>query len=73
MQFQSVKIKGVKADVVSKLITIGFTLPLNDENLAVAEELSRYADKNRGHCAVVITPAQLAFTDARTVMNRETG
>ena len=53
------KAKAVKADIAKREITISFTFNMDDEELAIAEELSQYVDKDAGEVELLITPRQL--------------
>ncbi|MGA2505603.1 MAG: hypothetical protein ABSG01_16095 [Anaerolineales bacterium] len=68
MKFLQCKVKAIRADtlaphasagVANGEITFAFGISLNDENLEVASELAKYADKDAGHVTVEVSPQQL--------------
>lgn len=62
MKFPYTNIKGIKADIAKKEITIQLSVDFNPENIATCEDLSRYADPDAGTVAVEILPRQMALT-----------
>jgi spore maturation protein SpmB len=71
MEFPQAKVKSIKADLVNKEITISFTVSLNDDSQAAAENLSQYVDKDMGKVEVRVIPQQLPMVMTATLLNRE--
>ena len=63
MKFANATIKAIRNDIVKGTISVTFELTASDQTLKVAEQLSKYADKDAGHVAVEVTPAQLPLMD----------
>jgi hypothetical protein len=59
MEFPSATVTSVKANFATKRIAIAFTLAINEESMATADELAEYAVKDAGPVDLVITPRQL--------------
>ena len=58
MEFPAARAKSVKADIAKEEITLTFKVPLNDELLALSQELAPYTDKDAGQLVLQITPLQ---------------
>lgn len=67
MQFRAYA-KSVKADVAKKEFTISFTVALDEQSLATAQELAGYTSLEAGPVDLKITPYQRSFK-----ANHETG
>jgi hypothetical protein len=53
------KAKSVKADIAKKEITISFVADMNDENMAIADELAFFVDKDAGDVELKVLPRQI--------------
>ena len=52
-------VKGVKADVAKKEITISFVMDMSDANMEEAQELATYTEKDAGAVVIKVLPYQL--------------
>jgi hypothetical protein len=59
MEFPQAKIKSIKANLVAREITITFTVAINADSQAAAENLCQYVDRDMGHVDVSMVPQQL--------------
>ena len=60
-------LKGIKADIAKKELTITFTVSLDEESLSNAEELAPYADSDAGAVELNVLPYQRSFLKKTTV------
>lgn len=58
MEFPSATVTSVKANFATKRITIAFTLAINEDSMATADELAEYTKKDAGKVDLIITPRQ---------------
>ena len=58
MKFPTVQVTSVKANFATWRITIAFTLAINEDSMAAAAELAKYAIKSAGAVGLSITPLQ---------------
>lgn len=60
MEFLSY-VKGIKADVAKKEMTLTFTVHMDEQSLATAEELAQYVGEDAGAVELRIMPYQRSF------------
>jgi len=58
MEFPSVQVITVKADIAGRQIKVAFQMALNEQNMEAAEALARYSDKDAGMVELRIIPRQ---------------
>ncbi len=57
-EFQTAKVTSVKANFTTKRITIAFSIAINEDSLAAADELAKYIEKDAGTVGLTIVPFQ---------------
>lgn len=63
MQFNGAYIKGVKADIAKREITLSFVIDMNKTTLPIAQDLSVYADGRHGSVDLTVLPRQMPLLD----------
>jgi hypothetical protein len=58
MEFPSSTVTSGKANFVTKRITISFSMAINEDSMAAADELADYTEKDASKVDLVITPKQ---------------
>jgi hypothetical protein len=61
MNFKLAHVKAVKSDIVKQELTITLTVPMDQENMQTATELSRYAQADAGAVVVSVVPKQMSL------------
>lgn len=54
-------VKGIKADVAKKEVTISFTVTMDEESMATAEELAHFVGGDAGAVELKVMPYQRSF------------
>jgi len=66
MKFEIAYVKTVKADVAKREITIALVVEMDEENLALAEQVARFAVKDAGSVMLEIDPRQMTMSAVLT-------
>ena len=61
MEFPSAQVTSVKANFATRRITIAFTLAINEDSMAAADDLAAYTDKDASTVDLNIVPRQPAL------------
>lgn len=68
-------VKSVKADVGKRELTLSFTVSLDEENLAAAQELAFYANPDAGAIDLKVLPRQTSMfkNSVSVTLTKKTG
>jgi len=67
MEFPNAKVKAVNANIGSGVITISFSLDLNDENLEAAKALALYDDQDNRKVDVSVNPNSQGCSEMKKI------